>query len=99
MALSSIMLGIDSFNLSNNLKITEAHQFYNFSISDTIPVKSEDPMQPLFDAVDKMDRKLQGMGKQQSKDSLNTSGDSTQTFFIEMERTIKHEEEDLQVVE
>jgi hypothetical protein len=95
LALSTIMAGFDSFKLTNNLKISEAFEFNDEASADTIPVKSEDPMQQLFDAVDKMERKLESLGKQHSQDSLNTSGDSVKSIFIELERTIKHVEEEI----
>ena len=95
MALSTIMAGFDSFKLTNNLKISEAFEFNDVASADTIPVKSEDPMQQLFDAVDKMERKLESLGKQHSQDSSNTSGDSVKSIFIELERTIKHVEEEI----
>jgi len=63
--------------------------------NDTVPVKSDDPMQQLFDAVDKMERKLEDMGKKQEKDTTGTSGNSGQALLMELERTIKHIEDEI----
>lgn len=84
----------DSNGFENKAQVLEMPAYLNSSSKDTVPEKPADPMQQLFDAVDKMERKLDGMGKQ-PKDSISDGSHSERKFLDELHRAVIHVEEEI----